>query len=225
VTVRNTINALKVKFIAMEQEVLPDPGNLKQFSTAAPGDAMLFKVKGKTTGGSVWGTDVYTTDSALALTAVHTGVLKDGEEGVVRVVFASGQAKYEGTTRNGVQTSSWGSYDLSYRVEPLAQQREILPDPGNLKKFTNAAPGDVMFFRVKGKISGGSLWGTDVYTTDSALALAAVHAGALGNGKEGVVKVTFMPGQAKYEGATRNGVSSSSWGSYDISYKVETAQP
>ena len=52
------------------------------------------------------------------------------------------------------------------------------------------------------------MWGTDVYTSDSTLATAAVHAGVLQPGQTGVVKVTILPGQAAYQGSTRNSVRS-----------------
>jgi hypothetical protein len=76
-----------------------------------------------------------------------------------------------------------------------------------------------------GRSSGGSVWGTDLYTLDSRLAVAAVHAGAAVAGEESVVKVTFAPGQSNYAGTTRRGVTTSTWGSYRMSYTVEAAQP
>jgi len=82
-----------------------------------------------------------------------------------------------------------------------------------------------MFFRVTGRTSGSSVWGTDLYTLDSRLAVAAVHAGAATAGDEAVVKVTFAPGQSNYAGTTRSGVTTSSWGSYRMSYTVEAAKP
>jgi hypothetical protein len=67
----------------------------------------------------------------------------------------------------------------------------------------------------------GSLWGTDVYTDDSSVALAAVHAGLLKVGERGLVQVTLLAGQNSYQGSTRNGVSSSSYGAWAGSFKVE----
>ena len=78
-----------------------------------------------------------------------------------------------------------------------------------------------MQFRVTGAVSGGSVWGTQLYTTDSNLAMAAVHAGVLRRGQTGVVKVTFYPGQGKYVGSSRNGVKSANWGSFGLSFMVE----
>lgn len=64
----------------------------------------------------------------------------------------------------------------------------------------------------------GSVWGTDTYTTDSALCVAAVHAGMIGK-KGGTVKVATFSGKSSYAGTTRNGVATSSWGSFDRSFK------
>jgi hypothetical protein len=91
-----------------------DPGNLKALE-ASVGKTFRFKVTGAATG-SVWGTDVYTTDSTLATAAVHAGVLKAGQTGVVRVKIVAPPATFEGSTRNGVTTGPWGAYPGAYQV-------------------------------------------------------------------------------------------------------------
>jgi hypothetical protein len=92
------------------------------------------------------------------------------------------------------------------------------PDPGNLTNFAQQT-GKTFHFTVTGNASG-SVYGTDLYTTDSTLATAAVHAGILRAGETGVIKVTIEPGAASYTATTRNGVTSYDWGSYHASYKV-----
>jgi hypothetical protein len=102
-------------------------------------------------------------------------------------------------------------------------RKRILPDPGSMSNYAQAL-GQTFYFRVVGSTSG-NIWGTDVYTHDSTLAAAAVHAGVLRAGETGVVKVTMMPALANYHGSVNNGVTSGSWtndGSY-VSYKVEKA--
>ena len=67
----------------------------------------------------------------------------------------------------------------------------------------------------------GRVWGNGVYTTDCSLSTAAVHSGALRDGEKGFVRVTILPGQEQYEDATRNGVTSSSWGTWHSSFVVQ----
>jgi hypothetical protein len=57
----------------------------------------------------------------------------------------------------------------------------------------------------------GSLWGTDIYTSDSNLGAACVHAGVLQPGETGVVRVTMMAPIPVFPGSTRNGVTSATW--------------
>lgn len=94
----------------------------------------------------------------------------------------------------------------------------VLDDPGNLTGF-RGREGLTLCFMVTGS-TDGSLWGTDVYTDDSALAKACVHAGILAEGETGIVAVTILPGMPGYTSSTRNGVSTSSYGNWYGSYSV-----
>lgn len=91
-----------------------------------------------------------------------------------------------------------------------------LPDPGTLRQLENPSVfGKSFYFRVTGAGQGtGAIWGTDTYSTDSTLGLAAVHAGLLRPGQTGVVKVTILGQQPAYAGSTRNGITSAGYGSY-----------
>lgn len=102
-------------------EVKPDPGSLTAFRGQV-GQTFYFQVTGRLSG-SVWGSDVYTDDSALAVAAVHAGVLRDGQDGVVKVIMLPSRVQYEGSTRNGVTTSSYGTFDGSYRVDPAPRPK------------------------------------------------------------------------------------------------------
>lgn len=68
--------------------------------------------------------------------------------------------------------------------------------------------------------AGGALWGTDFYTTDSSICMAGIHAGVIKKEIGGNVTVTIEPGQPKYTGSERNGITSNNWPSYDSSFKV-----
>ncbi len=126
-----------------------------------------------------------------------------------------------------------GLHSLAY-VEPEAEaSADVAADPGLMQQYIGQA-GKTFRFRVTGAAPGarvvvggigpgggavmmapgGHIWGTDVYTLDSALAVAAVHAGALKPGQTGVVKVAILGPQAAFQGSTRNGVASNPFGPF-----------
>src|SRR5262249_5140776 len=96
-------------------------------------------------------------------------------------------------------------------------------DPGTLTGFRDQT-GKGFLFQVTGTLNGGTVWGADLYTDDAHRPTAAVHAGVLKPGETGILKVTLLPGQATYEGTARNGVSSSGYGAWTGSYKVELSR-
>lgn len=122
VAVRERIRALK----AGNAAPLPDPGNLSLYSSNI-GTTYYFEVMGAT-GGSIYGTDIYSHDSHLATAAVHCGVLKYGEKGVVKVTIMPGKASYESTDKNGVSSRQWGSYPASFKVESIKPTKPELPE-------------------------------------------------------------------------------------------------
>ena len=60
----------------------------------------------------------------------------------------------------------------------------------------------------------GSVWGSKIYTSDSSICNAAVHAGAIPR-TGGTVKAKATADCAAYEGTLANGVKTSNWGKYD----------
>jgi hypothetical protein len=205
---------------------LPDPGYVNN-QAADIGKVFYYQVTGVKTGEAIYGTDVYTTGSHLGMAAVHCGLLKPRQKGVVKVTILPGQASYAATTRHGVTSTGYGSWGVSFKVERLYGWMgklpvTALPDPGTLTGHRGDV-GKSFLFEVTGA-NAGPVWGTEVYTDDSSLATAAVHAGVLAVGQKGVVKVTILPGQADYTSSTSNGVTSGSWGSWVGSYRVEAVK-
>jgi hypothetical protein len=103
-------------------------------------------------------------------------------------------------------------------AESEAAPVAVEPGPENMTPYANAV-GKTFLFRVTGNVAG-SVWGTDVYTGDSSLAAAAVHAGALRSGQTGVVRVTMVAPPPAFAGSTRNGVTSSGYPAFPSAYKV-----
>lgn len=73
----------------------------------------------------VYGDGIYSSDSHIGMAAVHSGLLKDGEFGFVRVEMLPGQPRYPASTRNGVTTKeSPTAWPHSFRLLPLAVPSE-----------------------------------------------------------------------------------------------------
>jgi hypothetical protein len=122
VAIRDLIRQLKVSHLNAQ----PDPGNLSEYGNRI-GETFYFDIVG-VTGYSVWGSEVYTYDSHLATAAVHAGVLKAGQRGVVKVTMVKSPEAHRGSTQNGVTTSNWGPYSASYTVESAIPNVPTLKD-------------------------------------------------------------------------------------------------
>lgn len=67
--------------------------------------------------------------------------------------------------------------------------------------------------------NSSKVWGDGLYTKDSPICKAAIHAGVISK-SGGKVKVTVQPGQDSYKGSTKNGITTESYGSFGGSYTV-----
>lgn len=98
---------------------------------------------------------------------------------------------------------------------------DVIAAPNNLVGFRNRV-GQSLQFTVTGATTG-SLWGSGIYTDDSSVARAAVHAGVVAPGQTAEVTINIVEGQSSYPSTTANGVTSSSWGSWGGSYSFADA--
>jgi hypothetical protein len=192
------------------------------------GQSITLPVVGVTSSGGVWGTDIYTDDSSLGAAAVHAGVLSPGEFGFVKITLLPGQAHYDASPRNGVSSQSYEAFGGSFRVEPAADPGAVrLPGGEDASRIVSPSafrsrPGTSFVVQVVGAGSeSGPVWGTDVYTDDSSLAAAVVHAGLLKRGETGLIRVTIERGRDTYAGSPRNGVTSLNYGAHAGSYRIE----
>jgi hypothetical protein len=65
-----------------------------------------------------------------------------------------------------------------------------------------------------------SVWGSGVYSDDSSVCTAGVHAGAISFAQGGNVVIEMRPGQDSYGESSRNGVNTMSYGAWTGSYTV-----
>jgi outer membrane protein OmpA-like peptidoglycan-associated protein len=187
-----------------------------------------------TANGSVWGMDIYTADSSVCRAALHAGVVpKSG--GAVTVVPEAGRQAYPGVTRNGISSSNHGAYRASFRFAAVASApaaaapsqpaaattASVCPD--NFAAFADTT--DPLACACTAEATArGSVWGMDVYTVDSSVCRAALHAGVVAK-SGGAVTVLPEAGRPAYPGVTRNGISSSNHGAYRASFRFAAAVP
>ncbi|HMG99846.1 MAG TPA: LCCL domain-containing protein [Terriglobales bacterium] len=177
---------------------------------------------------SVWGSDIYTSDSSICTAAVHSGLITFQQGGTVTVELRPGRPIYGASERNGVTTSDFGSYQHSF-VFKTPNMEAVLREAEDATPVMWNTSATVVSFEVgktykfkcpDGRIEG-SVWGTDIYTLDSSICNAAVHAGKLTAESGGPVTIELRPGQDSYKGTTRNGVTTNDYGNYGHSFVVK----
>jgi voltage-gated potassium channel Kch len=99
-----------------------------------------------------------------------------------------------------------------------ADENAVAPiAPGNLTAYQQQF-GKELTFNVTGFTptagANTSLWGTDVYSLDSNLAAAVVHAGLAKPGETVTVRVRVVQSPAQFVATYRNNVSSTAYGAY-----------
>ena len=177
---------------------------------------------------SVWGSDIYTSDSSICTAAVHSGLITYQQGGTVTIELRPGRTIYGCSERNGVTTSDYGSYQHSFVFKtpnPEALVREADEQTPVLWKTSASMVGSETGKTYKFKCPPGgkesNVWGTDIYTADSSICNAAVHAGKLTSESGGSVTIELRPGESSYKGTTRNGIRTNDYGAYGRSFVVK----
>jgi len=176
--------------------------------------------------GSVWGTDLYTDDSSICTAAVHAGLITRADGGVVTIEIQPGASSYSGTTRYRVPSGNYGAWDGSYVFvggQPSSRSSSTEVSATTITWDTTATSlrgqdGQRATYICPANGKFGSVWGTDLYTDDSSICTAAVHAGLISAARGGTVTIEIRPGANYYSGTTRSGVTSNNYGSWHGSF-------
>ena len=171
---------------------------------------------------SIWGTDIYTDDSSVCTAAVHSGLITLAGGGTVTIEIRPGEASYAGSTRNGITSSSYPAWSGSYVIVSAAAVTPGVGVGGATWDARAAAfrtyTGARFAYTCPPNGTPGAVWGTDVYTDDSSVCTAAVHAGLITVAGGGNVTIEMRAGQSSYTGSTRNGITSASYAEWGGSY-------
>jgi hypothetical protein len=181
-----------------------------------PGAAMTVLCPAGCGAASVWGTGVYSDDSSICTAAVHSGVLAPGSGGPVQLTIVGGQPAYVATTQNGVTSSSWGEWNRSFAVSQPAGGAIACDVAAN--QYGGDAGARLSVVCPAG-CESNAVWGTGIYSDDSSICAAAIHAGLI-PASGGPVMIEIAPGMPAYIATTQNGVTSYEWGEWGRSFIV-----
>lgn len=189
------------------------------------GRRIVFDCPSNGTIGSVWGTDIYTDDSSVCSAAVHAGLITRARGGTVTIEIGGPQSGYRGTLRRGVTSANYGAWDGSFTFGGGTTTRpESRNEAESIPWNTTATPwrgrnGDRFTVSCAAGGTFGSVWGSGIYTDDSSICTAAVHAGLISRQRGGLVTIEILPGRSSYSGSNRNGVASGNYGVWSGSFE------
>jgi hypothetical protein len=107
----------------------------------------------------------------------------------------------------------------SRQLKKLLDGGSIAADaPVNMNNLCDVV-GQTFYFRVTGALEG-QVWGSNPYTRDSNMGVAAVHAGLVKPGKSCVVRVCVVAAPDKYEASERNGVTTTEYGVFPHAWTI-----
>ena len=177
---------------------------------------------------TVWGSDIYTSDSSICTAAVHSGLITLQQGGTVTIELRPGRSVYGTSERNGVTSSEYGRWDQSFVFKTANTDAVVRAAEDATPVLWSTSAGMVPFEVGKTVKFGcppagkeGRVWGTDMYTLDSSICTAAVHAGKIKLETGGPVTIELRPGESSYKGSSRNGITTNDYEQYGSSFIVK----
>ena len=180
--------------------------------------------------GTVWGTDLYSDDSSICTAALHSGRVSLQAGGPVQILIQPGAQAYAGSIRNNITTRNYAVFPGSFTIVGGAAPGLVAaPVPtadwsGTAQQY-RAMVGQAVNVTCAPGGAFATVWGTDIYTDDSSVCTAAVHAGRIMVATGGSVTIYPMAGQPAYVGSFRNGVTTQNFASFGGSFAFTPAAP
>jgi hypothetical protein len=160
----------------------------------------------------------------LPTLAITAGTLSVSAGGTSICAVAIGFVlRASGTGVNITATGNRFDGEVAVWIDDAAQLRDATSIPaavrGSILQTIQGLVRSITAANAMAAACPGPIWGIDVYTDDSSVCVAAVHAGAIGP-RGGTVTVSRAQGQQSYPGGARNGVVSNSYGPWQQSFRV-----
>jgi hypothetical protein len=129
--------------------------------------------------------------------------------GEISITIQPGQPNYPATTRNGIVAGSWPAWNRGFSFVAVSAMSASWTTV--LAEYRGQNDRVVAVDCPAGG-AARNIWGTDVYTDDSSVCSAAVHAGLITLSSGGRVFPVIRAGRASYSASARYGISSRSYG-------------
>lgn len=205
------------------------------------GKIYAFRCPAEGTAKPIYGSDIYTDDSSICTAAVHVGLISLERGGLVTIEIRPGRSIYGSTTRHSIKSNNFGEWNRSFVIvsSDTSQYSSIkdssshrpTSDGGDSSDITpiewdtsaggfKGEEGQTYKFRCPAEGSAKSIYGNDVYTDDSSICTAAVHAGVISLERGGLVTIEFRPGRSTYGSTTRHGIKSDNYGEWARSFVI-----
>ena len=164
---------------------------------------------------NVYGFGIYTDNSSVCTAAVHWGSLTLQEGGSVTIQILATIDHYSSVAANGILSQDADATDASF----VFVQEDAPSGPWSTGAVGHRGDiGQRFDYRCPPGGTPAQVWGTRIYTDDSSVCTAAVHAGLITFEQGGSVTIEIRAGRREYPGSVQNHVVSADWGRWDGSY-------
>jgi hypothetical protein len=200
---------------AQQALLVADEGTNANAFRSQPGKVATFVCPSSATRlRDVWGTGTYHYESSICTAAVHAGVRTAGMSAQITIRMGGSATPLEGKSQNGVRSLPLQQTDATFSFVDNSVPAQIdwnttydrVPDDFSSPVTVVCSPNGS---------TDALVIGTDVYRSDSAICMSAVHAGSLRKDAGGSVTLTLQPKRQTLPASDRNGVSSASWSAPD----------
>lgn len=165
-------------------------------------------------------------EAFAGLRVVHQHVRKKEFTEALAEIDGMLKGEWSSETRRSLENTK-NRVEAKAESSRMAEQATIIPHgsrPFGEPDIRKLAIGDQVTLQITGRTEGW-VWGDAVYTLDSNIGAAAVHAGLLKAGETKAIKVWIVPAPSTFAAAERNGIQSGKWGKYHAAFFMQPADP
>src|SRR5436190_3311840 len=141
---------------------------------------------------------------------------------LVIVIAVAGCSRLKSDNNNAAAPAQANTPATPASAPPVAEGAARLTTWEANADSLNGKDGETMTLSCSPNGTPHNIWGSDIYTADSSISAAAVHAGLITLEQGGTVTIELRPGRSIYGASERKGVTSQTYGSWPHSFVFKT---